>query len=238
MRFFIADGGALIGTVEKLNPKRARVSSGTDVWVVPYAGLDHVCSSTAEVREVRVTRLKEVAAQARDLMDWHGLDEWALRFNGGQRKLGECRARQKLILFSRAHAVNGAPGQVTDTVVHVVAHALAGPAAGHGPVWEAIAKRLGAIPKSCAPESDEARRTREATEAIFSIGDTVALIARGDIQTGIIVRMNPKRARVQCGHVMWSIPYARLSANRLLDRESPENRSGTVRQDYSGCSPA
>ena len=210
VRFSTTGCDTLTGTVEKLNPKRARVSCGRAVWAVPYPGLEHVCRSTAQDREERMLRLKHVALRARELMDRHGLDEWALRFNGARRKLGECRPLQKLILISRVHALNGAPAQVTDTILHEIAHALAGPVAGHGPAWKAVARRLGATPKSCAPESDEARNFREAAKARFRTGDAVTFIARGDVRTGTIVRMNPKRAKVQCGDVMWSVPYARL----------------------------
>ena len=224
VRFLTADGRTLTGTVEKLNPKRARVCCGTVVWAVPYPGLEHVCRSTAQDREERMTRLKHVAVRARELMDRHGLGEWALRFNGARKKLGECRPRQKLILLSRAHALNGASGQVTDTILHEIAHALAGPDAGHGPAWKVVARRLGATPKSCAPASDEAHNAREAAKARFRTGDAVTFIARGDVRTGTIVRMNPKRAKVQCGDVVWSVPYARLSSDRRPDLEPPEDR--------------
>ena len=222
VRFSSANGSRLSGTVEKLNPKRARVRCGVDVWVVPYTGLDHPSDSTARDRAKRATRLKDVAAQARELMDRHGLREWTLRFNAAQKKLGECRPRQKLILLSRSHAVNGLSGQVTDTILHEIAHALAGAGAGHGSAWKATARRLGATPKSCAPESDDARRRREAAKGNFRTGDTVSFIARGVTRTGVIVRMNPKRAKVKSGDVVWSVPYARLSATHRLDREPPE----------------
>jgi hypothetical protein len=39
--------------------------------------------------------------------------------------------------------------QLIDTLRHEAAHALAGPRAGHGPVWKAMASTLGADPKSC-----------------------------------------------------------------------------------------
>ena len=221
VRFLSADGGCMTGIVEKLNPKRAKVRCGADVWIVPYAGLDHESGSTARDRRIRLTRLKEVAAQARELMDRHGLGEWSLRFTSAQKKLGECRPRQKLVLLSRTHAVNGQPGQVTDTILHEIAHALAGTGAGHGPAWKAIASRLGASPKSCAPESDEKRLHREAAKAKFRTGDTVSFIGRQTLRTGVIVRMNPKRAKVKCGDVMWSVPYAKLSATHCLDRDAP-----------------
>ena len=223
VRFFTADGSSLTGTVEKLNPKRARVRCGADVWVVPYAALDHLSGYTARNRRKRAMRLKEVAALARELMDRHGLAEWTLRFNAAQKKLGECRPRQKLILLSRAHAVNGVREQVIDTILHEIAHALVGPGAGHGPAWKAIADRIGATPKSCTPESHEARRRREAAKANFRTGDTVSFIARGVTRTGVIVRMNPKRAKVKCGDIAWSVPYAKLSAPRCLDGDPPED---------------
>ena len=223
VRFRTRDGGALTGTVEKLNPKRARVRCGASGWTVPYAGLQHLCASTATDRKPRATRLNAVAAQARDLMDRHGLDEWTFRFNTARKKLGECRAQQKLILLSRSHAVNDPPAQVTDTILHEIAHALAGPAARHGPAWKAIAHRLGATPKSCAPESDEARDRREAAKAKYRAGDAVSFIARGAVQTGTIVRMNPKRAKVKCGDVAWSVPYPKLIAATSVDRGPPEN---------------
>ena len=214
VRFSTAALGALTGTVEKLNPKRARIRCGAGVWAVPYQGFEHVCRATAQGREERMARLRRVASRARELMRRHDLDEWTLRFSGARKKLGECRPREKLILISRAHALNGAPGQITDTILHEIAHALAGPDAGHGPAWKAVAKRLGATPKSCAPESAEARNARNAAKAMLRAGDTVAFIARGGVVTGTIVRMNPKRAKVRCGEIVWSVPYARLRANR------------------------
>jgi len=108
--------------------------------------------------------------------------------------------------------VHASSEQLTDTILHEIAHALAGPAAKHGPAWKAIARRLGATPKSCAPESDEVRLRREAARANFRVGDAVRFVARGQLRTGTIVRMNPKRARVQCVDGTWSVPYTRLSA--------------------------
>ena len=221
--FFAGPARRASGVIEKLNPRRARVRCADGAWAVPYAGLDHLCEATAKSRIQRARQLRAVAAQARELIDTHGLGDWTLRFNGARTKLGECRARRKLILLSRLHAVNDPPAQVTDTILHEIAHALAGPEAGHGPDWKAIARRLGATPASCQPESDETRRVRAIAKAGFGNGDTVSFIARGHIHTGTIVRMNPKRARIQCGEVVWSVPYTRLSASRSPEDEQPGN---------------
>ena len=143
-------------------------------------------------------------------MDRHGLDEWTLRFNAARKKLGECRAGQKLISISRAHAVKDPRDRVTDSILHEIAHALAGPVAGHGPAWKAVARRLGAMPRPCAAESDKAHESREAARAKFNAGGAVSFVARGKRHAGIIVRMNPKRARVKCADRLWSVPYTRL----------------------------
>lgn len=215
--WFSARGkGRLSGLVVKLNPTRARVRCAETVWKVPYGGLHHVCTSTAEKREKRTIRLGEVAAQARDLMDRNGLADWSLGFNGAARKLGVCRYRQKEILLSRKHAVDGTPDQVSDTILHEIAHALAGSGAGHGPAWKKIARQLGATPKSCAPENEQDRIRREAARMKFRKGDAVSFENKGQTRVGIIERMNPKCAKVRCLSAVWSVPYAKLELRKQL----------------------
>lgn len=220
VRFPAADA-TLTGTVEKLNPVRARVRCGPDVWTVPYARLDHACGSRSEERAKRGARLRDVATRARALMDGNGLHEWSLRFGNARKKLGECRAKEKLIVLSRTHAAEGTPDDVTDTILHEIAHALAGPAAGHGPAWKSVARRLGARPASRAHESDTARQTREAAKAGFQAGDAVEFTGQGEIRSGVIERMNPKRARVRSGETVWFVPYPRL---RLVPRRRASER--------------
>ena len=213
VRFRVGDGVVMTGTLDKLNPKRAGVRCEADSWRVPYTGLDHVCAETAAERWPRAARLREVAAEARALMDRHGLDDWTLRFSAAWGRLGECRPDRKLIVLSRLYAVGGSPGQVTDTILHEIAHALAGPEAGHGPAWKEIAGRVGAVPKSGIYESGGGDHGGEGPRENFRTGDTVAFIARGKRWTGSIVKMNPKRARVKCGDAVWLVPYGRLSVS-------------------------
>ena len=209
--WFSARGkGRLNGLVVKLNPARAQVRCADAVWKVPYGGLHHICGFTAEEREKRTTRLGEVAAQARELMDRNGLADWSFGFNGAARKLGVCRYRQQQILLSRKHVVDGTPDQIADTILHEIAHALAGPKAGHGPTWKAIARRLGATPKSCAPENERDRVKREAAREKFRKGDAVGFENKGQTRVGIIEKMNPKRAKVRCLGAVWSVPYVKL----------------------------
>ena len=108
--------------------------------------------------------------------------------------------------------MNGGPREVRDTILHEIAHALAGAKARHGPAWKAIAKRLGATPKARAEEGEDVRAGREAAKARFRAGMEVSFRTRGrQLRTGIIVRMNPKRARVDCGGgAVFLVPYPAL----------------------------
>ena len=228
VRFAARGGPGKTGTIEKLNPKRARVRCEDGTWSVPYRLLERVDGRRADGRE---ERLHEVARQARALMDEHGLEAWTFRFSAAESRLGECREREKVIRLSRRHAVNGDPREVRDTILHEIAHALAGAAARHGPAWKAVAKRLGATPKARAEESEESRANRQAAKARFRAGMEVRFRARGGrVRTGAIVRMNPKRARVDCGGAVYLVPYP------ALQPMEPPDPAGAARAPDAGRS--
>ncbi|MGN6367343.1 MAG: SprT family zinc-dependent metalloprotease [Phycisphaerae bacterium] len=86
---------------------------------------------------------------ASELMRAHGVGDWAFGWNRRKRALGLCRYQQRRIELS-AHfvRVNGEE-IVRDTVLHEIAHALAGQRAGHGPKWKAMCLRLGCKPERC-----------------------------------------------------------------------------------------
>ncbi len=213
VRFYDREGARMTGTVDRLNPKYAVVMCRSGGWRVPYHGLDHLCSATAAKRRPRAARLRKVADLARRQMDLHGLSDWTLRFSSTRARLGSCHSFQMMIQISLRHAVSDSLDDVTDTILHEIAHALAGPAARHGPEWKAIAARLGATPKACAPESDEVRRRRKTARKKFQIGDKVTFAARGMCRKGTIRRLNPKRAKVICSDSSeWLVPYAKLGS--------------------------
>ena len=135
------------GTIAKFNPKRAVVQCRDRHWSVPYADLHHPQGSPGARR---TNRRHTIAALARDLMDAHGLDDWTLAFVESRRRLGECWYDHQLIRIARHHAIEDPEPEIRDTVLHEIAHALAGHAAGHGPVWKAIARRIGATPQAKA----------------------------------------------------------------------------------------
>ena len=147
---FTSSYGPRRGKIVKFNPKRARVRCGETCWNVPY---DLLRRAGGESTRNGAARLNEVTGMARRLMEEHGLEDWTLAFVEARRRLGDCRYRDRVIRISRAHALEGSEEQIRDTVLHEIAHAIAGPEAGHGPLWKATARRIGAVPRAKAYES-------------------------------------------------------------------------------------
>jgi predicted SprT family Zn-dependent metalloprotease len=93
--------------------------------------------------------LKELEAIANREMAKHGLRGWTFGLAGTKRRLGVCKFQAKRIEIAEFYALNNPPESVLDTLLHEIAHALAGPKARHGPAWKKVAIRLGATPRAC-----------------------------------------------------------------------------------------
>lgn len=97
----------------------------------------------------RVMDLKELEAIAIREMTKHGLQGWTFGFADTKRQLGVCKYRTKQIEIAEYYALNSPQESVLDTLLHEIAHAVAGPGARHGPAWKAVAVRIGATPRAC-----------------------------------------------------------------------------------------
>jgi predicted SprT family Zn-dependent metalloprotease len=93
----------------------------------------------------------EARALATALMDEHGLTGWRLVFDNAKTRAGVCRSDRKEIGLSRYLMGLYSPEQVTETVLHEIAHALAGPRHGHDRVWQTVARRIGSSGQRCMP---------------------------------------------------------------------------------------
>ena len=147
---FAGSEGPRRGEIVKLNPKSAKVRCGETYWKVSY-NLLRVAGE--EGARNGAARLNGVAGMARRLMDEHGLIGWTLAFVEAERRLGDCDFKGRVIRISRSHALEGSDEQIRDTVLHEIAHAIAGQEAGHGPMWKATARRIGATPRANVYES-------------------------------------------------------------------------------------
>ncbi len=93
--------------------------------------------------------LEELQSIARRELKANGLHDWAFGLARTKRRLGVCKYRAKRIEIADYYARHSPEPSVLDTLLHEIAHAIAGPAAKHGPAWKAVAARLGATPRSC-----------------------------------------------------------------------------------------
>lgn len=76
-------------------------------------------------------------------LGWIPKPGWTFKYTHGRRQLGVCYYDRKLIKISRDYARINEESRMVNTLLHEIAHALAGPYAGHGPLWEKIARMIG-----------------------------------------------------------------------------------------------
>lgn len=86
---------------------------------------------------------------ARTLMNQHGLGHWAFGYDRAKRRAGCCKHRIQTITLSIHYVIRNDDDEIKDTILHEIAHALAGPGAGHGHKWKAICRQIGAKPVRC-----------------------------------------------------------------------------------------
>jgi predicted SprT family Zn-dependent metalloprotease len=100
--------------------------------------------------------LPEARALALSLMSKHGLlQQWSFRFDRAKCRFGCCSVRQKLIRLSAPLTQLNSREQVTDTILHEIAHALT-PGQGHNRLWKQTAAAIGARPERCYSEEEVA----------------------------------------------------------------------------------
>ena len=83
---------------------------------------------------------------AKELMAQWGLDGWTLVWTDAQSQFGQCRYGPRQIALSRVLVALNDEAEVRDTVLHEIAHALVGHAAGHGARWRMACLQVGARP--------------------------------------------------------------------------------------------
>ena len=86
----------------------------------------------------------EALIHARRLLVRHGLHDWQVRTDHARSRCGSCHfAQREITLSTHFIRLNETP-EIEATILHEIAHALAGPNAGHGPHWQKIAAHIGA----------------------------------------------------------------------------------------------
>lgn len=90
--------------------------------------------------------LQRVTVWANALIALHlDPDVWSFGFDHAKRRAGLCNFTAKRITVSRYLAVRYEDDDIHQVLLHEVAHALAGPDAGHGAAWKRVANELGYV---------------------------------------------------------------------------------------------
>ncbi|NYF15315.1 putative SprT family Zn-dependent metalloprotease [Microbacterium sp. AK009] len=92
-----------------------------------------------------MTEPERVRVWANALIRRHLDPSWTFGFDNAKRRAGLCDFRRRRISVSRYLSARYDDDTNHQTLLHEVAHALAGPAAGHGAEWKRIARELGYV---------------------------------------------------------------------------------------------
>jgi predicted SprT family Zn-dependent metalloprotease len=90
--------------------------------------------------------------RAIEFMNHYGLSDWSFEWSNAHKILGECNFKHRTLKFSTKWVDVNTIEVMEDTILHEIAHALAGPYAKHGFLWQNIAKKIGATPRACATD--------------------------------------------------------------------------------------
>lgn len=90
-------------------------------------------------------RLEQLETHAVALMREHGLGAWVFAWDRAVRRAGRCMHSGQRITVSRVFAEEASTMEFEQVMLHEIAHALAGHAAGHGPAWQRIARNIGYV---------------------------------------------------------------------------------------------
>lgn len=90
-----------------------------------------------------MAELDRVRHWADALIALHLDPSWTFGFDNARTRAGLCSYDRKRITVSKLLAARYDDDEIHQVLLHEVAHALAGPRAGHGPRWKAVAADLG-----------------------------------------------------------------------------------------------
>ena len=106
-------------------------------------------------------KLTETILLARELMERHKLNGWKLKFDESRSHLGLCKYSEKTIYLSILYTEINDNKVIRNTILHEIAHALAGSRNGHNRIWRTIAKSIGCTGERCTSGAHNGGRYAE-----------------------------------------------------------------------------
>lgn len=86
---------------------------------------------------------------AKNILKEECLEDWSFGFDHAKKRFGVCNYTAKSISLSRHLVELNDEKVVRDTIIHEIAHAIAGHEAGHGKFWKQCVVRMGGVPERC-----------------------------------------------------------------------------------------
>lgn len=103
---------------------------------------------------------------------------WHFEFDTAKVTFGRCNYSRRKITLSRALVTINNETEVRDTILHEIAHALCPFNAGHGDVWKAMARAVGARPVRCYSSKEVATITYKWRWICHRCGNELTTIQR------------------------------------------------------------
>ena len=173
-------------------------NNSQEVWRVGWSVLVPGDRQSAAACRHRARRSARLAQRAAQLIERHAPEGWQFRWDMAQRRGGACDYRNRTIQVSLGFAMSASDAEVEDTILHEIAHALAGPKHGHDAVWRALAISLGC--------SGRVTHDREFSERLWE----------GRCSKGCAcVRRIRRRRNVVCRECGGSIQWTRVQSGGL-----------------------
>lgn len=136
--------GRAVGTVVAAHGKTATVVvEALGRLRVPWGLL------TAEGQEFGGGKRQAITENAGLLLARHGLKGWSFALDGAKRRGGACHFARRQITMAAGFAAAADEGEIEDTLLHEIAHALVGRRHHHDAVWQAKARQIGCTAQRC-----------------------------------------------------------------------------------------
>lgn len=125
------------------------------------------------------------------LMEDHGLLDlgWKFEFNNTRRQKGHCEWKivngvlTKTLRLSTHWTKVRDDADVRNTILHEIAHALAGLRAGHGALWKHYAIQVGAKPVRCTSDPEGAKAVGKYAVVCLGEGETLGYVSSTRFKT-------------------------------------------------------
>jgi len=92
--------------------------------------------------------LKEAEQLALTMIETHltnqGITGWTFKWHNSIKILGTCSYKYKRIMLSKRWSLTNSKEEVLDTILHEIAHAMTPEDEGHGELWKAACRKIGA----------------------------------------------------------------------------------------------